>query len=424
MPANLFIIDLLLKEFQSDLFEKYRCPTTGDTECDDERTFVDVASRYLRMLPQGRGPVRGDVIHPNVHHDRGLPAFYWTGERLIEQNYKEDEYGTMPDHFKGGEEFPFNHWKDHCSDVPIDKAYLAKGILTKKNIKRIRSANSAKPEGEYDYVELHVRLPRPFGGRCYWAVVYVQGNDLPPLPDKEEFTLAEMPMLFCFWTFAYCNTDPLESHEISEELSFPEADVHIILQRHHHTVCRDVYNQYMALSEQQVEKLFYDEKPYKHNGLFLLECGTISEHNRYEEAYLVCFYKDVTLLWIVESLMKTIGHLKFSSLNGYDGEGGLVSWRNRSNVYSSIYDGTDMNENQNRNLERQKLGLYLGYIGYLLTTKIDRKEWTNEKHKREFIETELDGFTLPFYSEHEKFFEDHVDEVLELFEDFDPDMKV
>lgn len=73
-------------------------------------------SAYLKLIPIGRQPRRGDRITLNVHPHVDEPIFYWTGEQAVETPHP-------PAHFRAGEEFPFSYWGDTVI-VPLHPDYL------------------------------------------------------------------------------------------------------------------------------------------------------------------------------------------------------------------------------------------------------------------------------------------------------------
>jgi hypothetical protein len=147
--ATQYALEYLLQEFPTDMLNKYvnyseatqpacglygkriiKIPSSISDNIyvrEESEKFMNELTEYILCLPSNRQPRRGDTICFRSVHYRNNDVFFWTGAKVIGIEYCEDEYGHVPNEFLGGEEFPFDHWKNvitHNYICPVRKTYL------------------------------------------------------------------------------------------------------------------------------------------------------------------------------------------------------------------------------------------------------------------------------------------------------------
>lgn len=220
MPSCQFSLSIFLQEYPYkplvDSIEEFR--RTSNPE-----NFIKTATEYIRILPEGRRPRRGDTVSILPDHYRNEDVFFWTGEKIIDQANDIDEYGHVPNEFWAGEEFPFNHWDEvicHNSLIPVRPEFLL-GMKI--------SSIKVPPTGMIQFC-FHAN-PVPWIRRN--GVGYINREKLGEFPElRGTLTVDDLPKLKELieqksYECTY-HTDPLiDSYEVGDDLLF-EGEVHVI----------------------------------------------------------------------------------------------------------------------------------------------------------------------------------------------------
>lgn len=217
MPACQFSLEHLLKEFKYSPLAELVFGETGEAcMCtDDNENFMEIATEYIKILPEGRRPKRGDTVSMSANPFRNNGVFIWTGEKLIDLDTDKDEYGHVPDEFWAGEEFDFDHWKNvivHNSIVPVRSEFLGKMA--------IHCREGLKPVEDSDYLSFTFFI-RANDWNCRSGMGFIKKEDFTdtvPNYQTDGLPVAELPSVkklidegryLCTW-----DIDELERYEI------------------------------------------------------------------------------------------------------------------------------------------------------------------------------------------------------------------